>query len=153
MSRIKLMTFGQPRTGDQKFAESVNKMNYAFRVIHDNDLVPQVPPKKFGYTHHKKEVYYGQTMENGIFKVCNKDECGGQFMPDAEIFGDQRVHSGGAENEDTDNDRYSISVGAFTQVLNSSQASSPDLESRFELAFEGAPYTSLPLCLRCEILH
>ncbi|CAJ0596578.1 unnamed protein product [Cylicocyclus nassatus] len=55
MSRIKLMTFGQPRTGDQKFAESVNKMNYAFRVIHDNDLVPQVPPKKFGYTHHKKE--------------------------------------------------------------------------------------------------
>ncbi|CAJ0596581.1 unnamed protein product [Cylicocyclus nassatus] len=63
------------------------------------------------------------------------------------------VGRGGAENEDTDNDRYSISVGAFTQVLNSSQASSPDLESRFELAFEGAPYTSLPLCLRCEILH
>ncbi|CAJ0596874.1 unnamed protein product [Cylicocyclus nassatus] len=58
-SKIKLMTFGQPRTGDEEFADRFNKtIDYAFRVIHANDGVPHVPPEKFGYRHHKQEVYY-----------------------------------------------------------------------------------------------
>ncbi|CAJ0598064.1 unnamed protein product [Cylicocyclus nassatus] len=94
-SRTKLMTFGQPRTGDRIFAERLNdKIDYAFRVIHDNDLVTQIPPNlpKLRYHHHKKEVYYGRSMENGIFKVCKTDEtCTRQFEPAPELL-DQTVH-------------------------------------------------------------
>ncbi|CAJ0596871.1 unnamed protein product [Cylicocyclus nassatus] len=76
-SKIKLMTFGQPRTGDEEFADRFNKtIDYAFRVIHANDGVPHVPPEKFGYRHHKQEVYYsGQDMLAGKGKMCNPGQC------------------------------------------------------------------------------
>ncbi|CAJ0597032.1 unnamed protein product [Cylicocyclus nassatus] len=87
-SKTKLITFGQPRTGDGIFAERLNnKIDYAFRVIHDNDMVPHIPPNlptlfgKLRYHHHKKEVYYGRNMRNG-FKVCNTENdssCSGRY--------------------------------------------------------------------------
>ncbi|CAJ0596873.1 unnamed protein product [Cylicocyclus nassatus] len=51
-------------------------IDYAFRVIHANDGVPHVPPEKFGYRHHKQEVYYsGQDMLAGKGKMCNPGQC------------------------------------------------------------------------------
>lgn len=44
---IKFMfyTFGQPRIGNQEFVDAMKKMTI-YRIVHSNDPVPQLPPKK-----------------------------------------------------------------------------------------------------------
>ena len=56
--RIKLITFGQPRTGDRDYAVAHDSlMNYSYRVIHAHDVVPHLPTEGFeNYQHHKSEV-------------------------------------------------------------------------------------------------
>ncbi|KHJ81145.1 hypothetical protein OESDEN_19169 [Oesophagostomum dentatum] len=57
-NRMKLVTFGQPRTGDRTFAAAVgNQIPYTFRITHDHDVVPHLPIKGMKqYYHHKSEV-------------------------------------------------------------------------------------------------
>lgn len=46
-----------PRVGNRQLAEFINNMlKNAFRVVHDRDIVPHVPPSFFNYQHHKIEV-------------------------------------------------------------------------------------------------
>ncbi|KAI6198623.1 Triacylglycerol lipase [Aphelenchoides besseyi] len=46
--RIKLVTFGQPRTGDTDFAAGHNlRLPRSYRVTHRRDIVPHIPPEKF----------------------------------------------------------------------------------------------------------
>jgi len=75
--RIKLVTFGQPRTGDSEFALSHNmKLPRSYRVTHHRDMVPHVPPEKFeSYFHHQSEIWYPKAMsQNSLFVVCNDGE-------------------------------------------------------------------------------
>lgn len=45
-----LYTFGQPRVGDRKFAQTFNRhFNSTYRFVHNNDVVARVP--WFGYSH------------------------------------------------------------------------------------------------------
>ncbi|CAJ0604063.1 unnamed protein product [Cylicocyclus nassatus] len=61
--RIKLVTFGEPRTGDAEYAIDFNKkIDYAFRVVNGRDPVPHVPPFK-PYSHHKYEVWFKDGMD------------------------------------------------------------------------------------------
>jgi len=66
-----LLTFGAPRVGNSKFAESVEKtLKYRHRVVNQADLVPHIPPclsiggntcSKFlglGYYHSQSEIWY-----------------------------------------------------------------------------------------------
>ncbi|VDO84080.1 unnamed protein product [Heligmosomoides polygyrus] len=55
---VRLITFGQPRTGDRPFADAHDKqMYYSYRVIHGRDVVPHLPPLNLeGYYHHDSEV-------------------------------------------------------------------------------------------------
>ena len=48
-----LYTFGQPRVGDEVFAnECVRRMNgQHFRFVNNNDTVTRVPPRTFAYAH------------------------------------------------------------------------------------------------------
>ncbi|EYC36020.1 hypothetical protein Y032_0945g3154 [Ancylostoma ceylanicum] len=57
---VKLITYGQPRTGDFVYAVAHNRqVPYSYRVVHWRDLVPHIPMKGFeGYWHHKSEVPY-----------------------------------------------------------------------------------------------
>ncbi|KAK6040416.1 triacylglycerol lipase [Cooperia oncophora] len=57
-NKIKLVTFGQPRTGDKDYAASVEKeVPYTFRVTHAHDIIPHLPLENMeGYYHHKTEV-------------------------------------------------------------------------------------------------
>ena len=57
--KIKLVTYGQPRTGNSDYAAAVDKLiSYTFRIIHAHDLVPHLPPKgMLGYYHHKSEAW------------------------------------------------------------------------------------------------
>uniref|UniRef100_A0A8R1DML9 Lipase_3 domain-containing protein n=1 Tax=Caenorhabditis japonica TaxID=281687 RepID=A0A8R1DML9_CAEJA len=72
--KVKLVTFGQPRTGDADWAAAHDaQMAYSYRVTHNRDIVPHVPTEGFeGYKHHKSEVFYTESMAVGAsFKVCS----------------------------------------------------------------------------------
>ena len=55
-----LYTFGQPRTGFEDFAQSFAPLfnDKTFRFVNNNDIVPCVPPKKIGYLHVGKLLYF-----------------------------------------------------------------------------------------------
>ncbi|ETN86882.1 triacylglycerol lipase [Necator americanus] len=72
-NKIKLVTFGQPRTGDKAFAASVEKdVPYTFRITHAHDMVPHLPSENVqGYYHHKTEAFYNKGMGTGAhYYVC-----------------------------------------------------------------------------------
>lgn len=59
-----LYTFGQPRTGDRKFAREFNfrmKCN-TFRIVNNDDLVTRLPPRAVGFSHLGTFKYF---TENG----------------------------------------------------------------------------------------
>ncbi|KAK6012519.1 triacylglycerol lipase [Ostertagia ostertagi] len=73
--KVKLVTFGQPRTGDRNFSETINKLDYAFRVTHWRDIVPHIPMGSLGgYFHHRQEAFYGDDMRPDNFKICTEGE-------------------------------------------------------------------------------
>jgi triacylglycerol lipase len=43
--------YGQPRLGNQNFANFLGALNETYRVINYGDLVPHVPPTTFGFRH------------------------------------------------------------------------------------------------------
>ncbi|CAB3398318.1 unnamed protein product [Caenorhabditis bovis] len=76
-SRVKLITYGEPRTGNKAYAQAHdNQLAYSFRITHNRDIVPHVPNEDFeGYYHNKFEVFYHEHMKpNAPFTVCNGDE-------------------------------------------------------------------------------
>lgn len=60
-----LYTFGQPRTGDRDFELRFNAdlKTRAFRFVNNNDIVPRVPPRKFGYSHVGTFLYFDDEGE------------------------------------------------------------------------------------------
>ncbi|KAG1901972.1 Alpha/Beta hydrolase protein [Suillus fuscotomentosus] len=57
---LRLFTFGQPRTGDQSFAELVETLigvDNVFRGVHSFDGVPTMIPTRLGYKHHATEYW------------------------------------------------------------------------------------------------
>uniref|UniRef100_A0A1I7U763 Lipase_3 domain-containing protein n=1 Tax=Caenorhabditis tropicalis TaxID=1561998 RepID=A0A1I7U763_9PELO len=76
-SRVKLVTYGEPRTGNKDYAHAHdNQLAFSYRVTHNRDVVPHVPNEDFeGYYHNKYEVYYRENMKAGAkFTICNGDE-------------------------------------------------------------------------------
>ncbi|RCN40810.1 triacylglycerol lipase [Ancylostoma caninum] len=72
----KLVTLGQPRTGDLVYAIGHHtQVEYSFRVVHWRDIVPHLPfGKEFGYRHHRQEVFYKRGMNSNEFVVCKGNE-------------------------------------------------------------------------------
>lgn len=55
-------TYGQPRTGDQAYADYVDSIfggqgGTMYRATHSNDGVPQIPSQSDGYRHHTTEYW------------------------------------------------------------------------------------------------
>ncbi len=48
-----LYTFGQPRTGDRRFAREFDHefKSCTFRFVNNNDIVTRIPPRSLGYRH------------------------------------------------------------------------------------------------------
>lgn len=60
LHNITTYTFGQPRTGNQAFADFVDMkapVGVMFRVTHSNDGVPQVETTEKGFRHHSTEYW------------------------------------------------------------------------------------------------
>ncbi|KAK0411958.1 hypothetical protein QR680_005944 [Steinernema hermaphroditum] len=84
--QLKLITFGQPRTGDEAFAKAHDsQISYTFRVVHKKDIVPHLPPEKFeGYYHHQYEVWYNNNMAvSDSYSVCGDEsnKCSDSKLP------------------------------------------------------------------------
>ena len=63
-SNVLLVTFGEPRVGDPKFAQNIDGMiplgHFTYRVVHGKDIVPALPPSQLfrgkPFQHHMTEV-------------------------------------------------------------------------------------------------
>jgi hypothetical protein len=65
--------FGQPLVGDDAFAVFVNtKIDNLWRIVHNKDMVPHVPPEEFNYQHSCQEVFED---EKGNIKLCSETDC------------------------------------------------------------------------------
>eukprot|EP00003_Mantamonas_plastica_P024706 TRINITY_DN465_c0_g1_i1.p1 TRINITY_DN465_c0_g1~~TRINITY_DN465_c0_g1_i1.p1 ORF type:complete len:327 (+),score=53.90 TRINITY_DN465_c0_g1_i1:119-982(+) len=85
-----VITFGQPRLGNQGLADYWNRMTYQFpvmqRVVNWKDLVPRLPPKDLptGWWHFQTEVWHDQG--NDQYVVC--DGSGEDPNCSDSVFGD-----------------------------------------------------------------
>ncbi|VDO90152.1 unnamed protein product [Heligmosomoides polygyrus] len=62
-SKVKLVTSGQPRTGDKLFAlNHDSQLDFSYRVTHWHDIVPHIP------------VFYQQGMPPANFTICSGGE-------------------------------------------------------------------------------
>ncbi|CAJ0949817.1 unnamed protein product, partial [Mesorhabditis belari] len=101
MDKFKVITFGEPRVGNQSYAISHDQQFiHSFRVVHNRDLVTQLPLQDMGYHHHGIEVFYPNKMAvNDTYKICVQQEdknCqDGQldiWNPDHNAYFDTKFH-------------------------------------------------------------
>ncbi|RAL08914.1 lipase family protein [Aspergillus homomorphus CBS 101889] len=63
---VDLYNFGQPRIGNLALADYITNQNKGsnYRVTHEDDIVPKLPPKLLGYHHFSPE--YWITSDSGV---------------------------------------------------------------------------------------
>ncbi|KAK6740401.1 hypothetical protein RB195_008703 [Necator americanus] len=73
---VKLLTFGQPRVGDENFAKKHDEMvKFSYRVIYWSDIVPTVPCYYAQrYRHQGTEVFYAEMNSTDKHTVCDRGE-------------------------------------------------------------------------------
>ncbi|GMT12101.1 hypothetical protein PFISCL1PPCAC_3398, partial [Pristionchus fissidentatus] len=74
--KIRLMTYGEPRTGNKAYAAVMDANILAMhRVVHKRDMVAHVPPPMLGYAHSRQEIFYNNDMSDiWDFVACTGDE-------------------------------------------------------------------------------
>ena len=80
---VHIYNYGQPRTGDDNYAAFVNqRIDGYWRVTHNMDIVPHVPPTHvFGYRHSCREIFEDSAGNLHMCSAtdCEDGECSGQF--------------------------------------------------------------------------
>ncbi|KAL7753679.1 hypothetical protein RI367_000610 [Sorochytrium milnesiophthora] len=67
-SQLELYTFGTPRVGNSVFSEWFTTLQFPRnRLVHENDIISQLPPKWLGYEHYEVEYY----NHNNAVYICN----------------------------------------------------------------------------------
>ncbi|CUE81955.1 lipase, putative [Bodo saltans] len=73
-SDIHVYTYGEPRVGNPAWAkwvaESVLIGGKQYRLTHESDPVPRLPPLEFGFLHVPHEVWYNNDLAGDHFTVC-----------------------------------------------------------------------------------
>jgi hypothetical protein len=69
-----IYNFGQPRVGDEKYANFVNTIitDNIVRFTHNKDMVPHLPPEELGYLHSCTEIFED---EFGNLHECSSTNC------------------------------------------------------------------------------
>ena len=71
--QTKIYNYGQPRVGDKKYSIFVNTIiNEYWRVTHNKDIVPHVPPTELKYLHSCTEIFED---ENYKLNECSNTNC------------------------------------------------------------------------------
>jgi len=64
-------TFGSPRAGNYVYAAILGqRLSYHFRVTHNNDVVPHLPARSFGFHHPGSEIHFPERQGLG-YKLCD----------------------------------------------------------------------------------
>ena len=71
-SKTFIITFGQPRTGDNGWADHLLEAfpDTYFRIVHADDVVAQVPTNTQGFKHAGQEIWYPSQEPENIYKIC-----------------------------------------------------------------------------------
>jgi len=71
---LQIYNYGQPRVGDKNYSQFVNqKIPEIYRVVHNKDIVPHVPPNDIlGYYHSCQEIF--EDKDSNLFD-CSKSNC------------------------------------------------------------------------------
>ena len=64
-------TFGKPRIGNDRFAESAKGINH-YRITHHHDIVPHLPEEVLGYRHTSSEFWFYDNADK--YKVCDDSD-------------------------------------------------------------------------------
>lgn len=80
---VEVHNFGQPRVGNLKYSQfATKKVQTIFRVVHNRDLVPHLPPN-VDYHHPAFEVLLSPDCDT--YKVCDNSgedpSCSNSFFP------------------------------------------------------------------------
>lgn len=97
--RLLLYTFGSPRVGNENFVSwAAERLSFAFRLTHRQDIVPHVPPASMGYRHIPNEIWFSNDTVPLEYTICEdssleEDEncSSGVWMTD---FSDHRLYLG-----------------------------------------------------------
>ncbi len=69
-----VFTFGAPRIGNKRYVNHIRLEHY--RWVNNNDIVPRVPPRWFGYRHSGVEIYLNRkgriSRVKGVFKARDR---------------------------------------------------------------------------------
>ena len=65
-------SFGKPRIGNDRFAETAKHITH-YRITHANDIVPHLPEEVFGYRHTETEIWFPTTSLDE-FVICEGNE-------------------------------------------------------------------------------
>jgi len=68
---IALITFGSPRMGNYEFVKAINLLpiGVSYRVVHNDDIVPHLPPYDINYRHVNTQIWYNK--DNSQYLICN----------------------------------------------------------------------------------
>lgn len=65
-------TFGQPRVGNQAFADWFEaRFTNVYRLVDYADIVPHVPPSNFGFVHSNNQEWYQRGMQS--YQICSAE--------------------------------------------------------------------------------
>jgi hypothetical protein len=91
--RVKIYNYGQPRIGDQKYADFLNKIITEYwRTTHNKDIVPHLPPKQilsYNYSHSCTEIFED---ENGKINICSSINCEDEMCSDKYKLGETNTN-------------------------------------------------------------
>lgn len=73
LTDVRVTTFGQPRTGNKKFAQFYNRtITRSWRFTHNKDIVPSLPWILMGYWHTPREVWQVDfAPDDTTYKLCD----------------------------------------------------------------------------------
>ena len=70
-----VVTYGQPRVGNSKFAEYVDNKLKISRVVNGGDIVARLPPRILGYKHNSGELWISNPKKSSSeIVICKKEE-------------------------------------------------------------------------------
>ena len=95
--RVSVVSFGEPRSGNLQWAKLALKyLPNHYRIVHQNDIVPTLPPRFLGYFHSGQETQLtGTDKDTFQLVLCDQDldketgespSCGKTMEEEAKIF-------------------------------------------------------------------
>lgn len=71
-SRVALYTFGAPRLGNANFTRWAGAvLQHSYRLTHQRDLVPHLPPNSLGFVHMPQEKWFSNATDPLAVTHCN----------------------------------------------------------------------------------